>query len=680
MYHGGGWFSFLRMDEEQSRPAITRDLLLRVWQFAKPYRWHVAALLLTVLLTSGINLLSPLLIRSLIDTAIPQRNMRLVNLLALGMVAIPILSGIIGVLQRQLNSWVGEGVIFDLRGALYAHMQRMSLRFFTQTRTGELMSRLNNDVVGAQQAVSNTLISIFSNVIMVIGTLSIMLALEWRLTLLGLLVLPLFVLPARRIGRLLRELQRKSLELNAEMSATMNETLNVSGALLVKLFGRQTREMDRFRRDSGGVRDIGIRSAVVSRWFFMTLSIIGAVGTAVIYWLGSYLVIQPDIAFSIGTLVAFGAYLGQLYGPLMALTNAPVEFAQSMVSFERVFEVLDLPVEIVEAPDAIALENVKGSIEFDHVSFDYKALEPGQKGGLEEVMRYGRGSSEMLLKRGRQREGAEEQRSRGAGENGRLESEGLEIGDWDGSADGEGVDAVGAALKRSRWALHDVSFTIEPGQLAALVGPSGAGKTTITYLIPRLYDPTAGEVRIDGHDLKRLTLDSLSANIGMVTQETYLFYDTIRANLLYARPEATDEEMIAAAKAANIHDFIASLPDGYDTVVGERGYRLSGGERQRVAIARVILKDPRILVLDEATSHLDSISEALIQEALLRVMEGRTSLVIAHRLSTILAADLILVLDKGKLVESGTHAELVERGGLYTTLYETQFRPERELS
>lgn len=670
MYHGGGWFSFLRMDEEQSRPAITRDLLLRVWQFAKPYRWHVAALLLTVLLTSGINLLSPLLIRSLIDTAIPQRNMSLVNLLALGMVAIPILSGIIGVLQRRLNSWVGEGVIFDLRGALYAHMQRMSLRFFTQTRTGELMSRLNNDVVGAQQAVSNTLISIFSNVIMVIGTLSIMLALEWRLTLLGLLVLPLFIIPARRIGRLLRELQRKSLELNAEMSATMNETLNVSGALLVKLFGRQAREMERFRRDSGSVRDIGIRSAVVSRWFFMTLSIIGAVGTAVIYWLGSYLVIQPDISFSIGTLVAFGAYLGQLYGPLMALTNAPVEFAQSMVSFERVFEVLDLPVEIVEAPDAIALENVKGSIEFDHVSFDYKALEPGQKAGLEEVLRYGRGSSELLLKRGRQREEAEEQRSRGAGENGRLE-----IGDWDGSADGDGVDS---SLQRPRWALHDVSFKIEPGQLAALVGPSGAGKTTITYLIPRLYDPTAGEVRIDGHDLKKLTLDSLAANIGMVTQETYLFYDTIRANLLYARPEATEAEMVEAAKAANIHDFIMSLPDGYDTVVGERGYRLSGGERQRVAIARVILKDPRILVLDEATSHLDSISEALIQEALLRVMEGRTSLVIAHRLSTILAADIILVLDKGQLVESGTHAELVERGGLYTTLYETQFRPERE--
>ncbi len=671
MYHGGGWFSFLRMDEEQSRPAITRDLLLRVWQFAKPYRWHVAALLLTVLLTSGINLLSPLLIRSLIDNAIPQRNMSLVNLLALGMVAIPILSGIIGVLQRRLNSWVGEGVIFDLRGALYAHMQRMSLRFFTQTRTGELMSRLNNDVVGAQQAVSNTLISIFSNVIMVIGTLSIMLALEWRLTLLGLLVLPLFIIPARRIGRLLRDLQRKSLELNAEMSATMNETLNVSGALLVKLFGRQAREMERFRRDSGGVRDIGIRSAVVSRWFFMTLSIIGAVGTAVIYWLGSYLVIQPDIAFSIGTLVAFGAYLGQLYGPLMALTNAPVEFAQSMVSFERVFEVLDLPVEIVEAPDAVALENVKGSIEFDHVSFDYKALEPGQKAGLEEVLRYGRGSSEMLLKRGRQREEAEEQGSRGAGENGRLE-----IGDWDGDGADDGVDSV---LQRSRWALHDVSFKIEPGQLAALVGPSGAGKTTITYLIPRLYDPTAGEVRIDVRDLKKLTLDSLAANIGMVTQETYLFYDTIRANLLYARPEATEAEMMAAAKAANIHDFIMSLPDGYDTVVGERGYRLSGGERQRVAIARVILKDPRILVLDEATSHLDSISEALIQEALLRVMEGRTSLVIAHRLSTILAADVILVLDKGQLVESGTHAELVERGGLYTTLYETQFRPEREL-
>jgi ATP-binding cassette subfamily B protein len=620
-------------------------------------------------------LLSPLLIRSLIDTAIPQQNIFLLNLLALGMVAIPILSGIIGVLQRQLNSWVGEGVIFDLRCALYAHMQRMSLRFFTQTRTGELMSRLNNDVVGAQQAVSNTLISIVSNLIMVIGTLSIMLALEWRLTVLGLLVLPLFVLPARRIGRLLRELQRKSLELNAEMSATMNETLNVSGALLVKLFGREAREMSRFQRDSAGVRDIGIRTAVVSRWFFMTLSIIGAVGTAVVYWIGSYLVIQPGIEFSIGTLVAFGAYLAQLYGPLMALTNAPVEFAQSMVSFERVFEVLDLPVEIVEAPDAFALSDVKGSIQFAHVSFDYKALEPGKKAGLEEVTRYHWGSSETLLKRGRQRENgqegreAEEQGSRGDGE-----TEGLEIGDWEHSGDG-----VGAVLNQPRWALTDINFSIEPGQLAALVGPSGAGKTTITYLIPRLYDPTEGRVLVDGHDLKELALHSLAENIGMVTQETYLFYDTIRANLLYARPDATETEMVDAAKAANIHDFIITLPEGYDTVVGERGYRLSGGERQRVAIARVILKNPRILVLDEATSHLDSISEALIQEALQRVMEGRTSLVIAHRLSTILAADIILVLNQGQLVEAGTHAELMAGGGLYTTLYETQFRPEREM-
>jgi ATP-binding cassette subfamily B protein len=668
MFHGGGWFTFLRFDEEQTRPAITRDLLWRVWGFARPYRWHVVVLMLTVLLTSGINLLSPLLIRSLIDVAIPQGNIMLLNLLALGMVAVPILSGVIGVLQRRLNSWVGEGVIFDLRGALYAHMQRMSLRFFTQTRTGELMSRLNNDVVGAQQAVSNTLISIFSNLIMVIGTLAIMLALEWRLTLLGLLVLPLFILPARRIGRLLRELQRKSLELNAEMSATMNETLNVSGALLVKLFGREAREMARFKRDSAGVRDIGIRSAVVSRWFFMTLSIIGAIGTAVIYWIGSYLVIQPDVDFSIGTLVAFGAYLAQLYGPLMALTNAPVEFAQSMVSFERVFEVLDLPVEIVESPQAVALSHVKGRIQFENVSFDYKAMEPGKKAGLDEIVRYGWRDSEVLLKRGRQRE------SDGPARDGPVEA----VNEQNGWTVEDNKDGALSLLAQQRWALSDVSFTIEPGQLAALVGPSGAGKTTITYLIPRLYDPTEGRVLVDGRDLRQVKLHSLADNIGMVTQETYLFYDTIRANLLYARPEASEAEMIGAAQAANIHDFITTLPEGYDTVVGERGYRLSGGERQRVAIARVILKDPRILVLDEATSHLDSISEALIQEALQRVMEGRTSLVIAHRLSTILAADIILVLSQGQLVETGTHAELIARGGLYTSLYETQFRPERE--
>lgn len=658
-FHGGGWWAFLSHDEEQDRPVVTRDLLLRVWEFARPYTRHVLLLLVTILLTTAVTLVSPLLMRALIDDAIPNGDTRLLNFLALGLIAVPVLNGLIGVWQRDLSAFVGESIIFDLRNAVYGHFQRMSLRFFTQSRTGELMSRLNNDVVGAQQAVSNTLISIISNVVQVVATLAIMIALEWRLTILGLLVVPFFYLPARRIGRILRDLRRQSMVLNAEMNATMNETLNVSGALLVKLFGREERELSRFRRDSAAVRDLGVRSAVIGRWFFMVLGIIGAIGTALVYWVGGYMTIEG--AFTIGTIVAFGAYLSQLYGPLMALTNAPVEFAQSMVSFERVFEVLDIPLEISEKQDARPLANVNGSLTFDSVTFDYAGLPSGSRTGLSEVVRYSWGGSETLLRRGRSsKEVAHNVKDKDLPASESEEPEEME--------------------PDRRIALKGINFHIDPGQLVALVGPSGAGKTTVTYLIPRLYDPTNGRVLIDGTDLRDVTLNSLAENIGMVTQETYLFYDTIRANLLYARPDATEVEIIAASRAANIHDFIISLPDGYDTVVGERGYRLSGGERQRVAIARVILKDPRILVLDEATSHLDSLSEALIQEALQHVMEGRTSLVIAHRLSTILAADLILVMDRGQLVETGTHAELIARDGLYASLYETQFRPEREMA
>lgn len=656
-FHGSGWWAFLSHDEKQDRPVVTRDLIRRVGVFARPYIKYILLILIGIILTTVITLLSPLLMRALIDDAIPSGNTRMLNLLALGLIAIPVVNGFLGVWQRGLSAYVGEHIIFDLRSDVYGHFQKMSLRFFTQSRTGELMSRLNNDVVGAQQAVSSTLVTIFSNIVQVFGTLAIMIALEWRLTLLGLMVVPLFYLPARRIGRILRDLRRKSMVLNAEMNATMNETLNVSGAMLVKLFGQQEREMKRFETDSAAVRDLGVRSAVIGRWFFMVLGIIGAVGTALVYWAGGYLTIEG--AFTIGTIVAFGAYLSQLYSPLMALTNAPVEFAQSMVSFERVFEVLDIPVEIAEPANAVVLDEVDGRITFEDVSFDYTALVEGQSAGLTEVVRYTWGGDQAMLKRGRPprsiayMDGEKETTT----ENGNRDAE---------------------TLSEPRWALRDVSFQIEPGQLVALVGPSGAGKTTITYLIPRLYDPTAGRVLIDGHDLKTVSLHSLSDNIGMVSQETYLFYDTIRANLLYARPEATEEEMVAAAKAANIHEFIDSLPDGYDTVVGERGYRLSGGERQRVAITRVILKDPRILVLDEATSHLDSLSEALIQEALQHVMHGRTSLVIAHRLSTILAADKILVMDRGQMIEWGTHQELLAEGGLYASLYDTQFRPDRD--
>jgi len=641
MFHGGGWWAYLSHDEKQKPPPLTRQLLWRVWEYARPYTWRVSGLLVTIFLISSLSLVSPLLFRDLIDTALPNADVRRLNLLALAMVTVPLINGLIGVWQRRLSAQVGEGVIHDLRRALYDHLQRMPLRFFTQTRTGELMSRLNNDVVGAQRAVTGTLVTIVSNLVSLLLTLSVMMALEWRLTLLGLAVLPVFVLPARRMGRILRQIRRRSMELNAEMNASMNETLNVGGALLVKLFGRQEKEMANFSHHAAEVRDIGVKSAVIAQWFFLGLGVVGAIGTAVVYWVGGHMVLSGS--FTVGTIVAFGVYLSQLYGPLMSLTNAPVEFAQSMVSFERVFEVLDIPLEIQELPDARRLTAVQGRIQFDAVSFSYVVEDEETSRGLTEVVRLGvRASLPALVKRGKPKE------------NGRL------------SENGE-------PLAEIRWALQDVSFTIESGQLAALVGPSGAGKTTITYMIPRLYDPTHGRVLLDGHDLKTVALKSLSDNIGMVTQDTYLFYDTIRANLLYAREAASEAQMIAAAKAANIHDFIVALPDGYDTTVGERGYRLSGGERQRIAIARVILKDPRILVLDEATSHLDSLSEALIQEALQRVMDGRTSLVIAHRLSTILAADLILVMDQGRLVEAGKHEELLRQGGLYNSLYETQF-------
>jgi ATP-binding cassette subfamily B protein len=548
---------------------------------------------------------------------------------------------------------VGEGVIYDLRSTLFARLQRMSLRFFTNTKVGELMSRLNNDVVGAQNAISNTIVNIVTNLIEAIALLAVMLTLEWRLTLVSIVILPLFIIAAQRLGVVLRDIAREAMETNAQMNAHMNETLNIGGALLVKLFGRSLEEEKRFRERAANVRDIGIRRAVVGSTFFVIFGLVSAVGTALVYGLGGYYVITD--VFTIGTIVAFSSYLGQLYGTLQGLAGAPVEFSTSMVSFERVFEIIDLPQDIIEKENAHELQDVNGELEFDNVTFNY-SVDTSKL--LKDVKRYGRHedvSAVLSLA------------TNAAKGNGKKKNEKLE------SDSGES-DTVSQARDV---ALSGVSFIARPGGLVALVGPSGAGKTTMTYLIPRLYDPTEGVIRIDGHDLRDVTLDSLSSAIGMVTQETYLFHDTIRTNLTYAKPDATGAEIEAAAVAANIHNFIMDLPDGYDTIVGERGYRLSGGEKQRIALARVILKDPCILVLDEATSHLDSESESLIQDALKRVMAGRTSIVIAHRLSTILAADLILVMDRGRIVERGTHDELIALNGLYAQLYETQFKRER---
>jgi ATP-binding cassette, subfamily B, bacterial len=649
--HGYGWWMSMRQGDE--KPKVTRELLLRVLSYAREYWWHIAGMLVTILLGTGLSLLTPLIFRNMIDVVIPAKDTNRLILLGLALLLIPALNGGINVIQRRLNSTVGEGVIYDLRSSLFARLQRMSLRFFTNTKTGELMSRLNNDVVGAQNAISNTIVNIVTNLVEAIALLVVMLTLEWRLTIVSVLILPLFIIAAQRLGTVLRDIAREAMETNAQMNAHMNETLNIGGALLVKLFGRSLEEEKRFRERAASVRDIGIRRAVVGSTFFVIFGLVSAVGTALVYGLGGYFVITD--VFTVGTIVAFGSYLGNLYGTLQGLAGAPVEFSTSMVSFERVFEVIDLPLDIEEKADAVELHDVRGELEFDNVTFNYHV---DSSKLLKEVKRYGRhedvGAVLSLA-------------TKVAKGNGKKRDE------EDASRDGES-DATSQAREV---ALSGVSFTARPGSLTALVGPSGAGKTTMTYLIPRLYDPTEGVIRIDGHDLKDVTLESLSHAIGMVTQETYLFHDTIRTNLTYAKIDATQAEIEAAAKAANIHNFIMDLPDGYDTIVGERGYRLSGGEKQRIALARVILKDPRILVLDEATSHLDSESEALIQDALKRVMAGRTSIVIAHRLSTILAADLILVMDRGQIVERGTHEGLISLNGLYAQLYETQFNRER---
>ena len=659
MANGRGWMPFLRYDEVQDRPEISRALIRRALAYGRPYAGRIAVMLLLILVTTLLGLAPPLLVRDLIDRALPDRDFQRLTVLALGMLAVPLVNGLLSLAQRYLGASVGEGIICDLRTELFDHLHRMSLRFFTHTKTGELLSRLNNDVIGAQRAVSGTLVDVFTNSITLVSALVIMLRLEWRLTLLAIAVLPLFLVPARFLGKKLRAIVRQQMTLNAEMNAMMDETLNVSGALLVKLFGRAAAEVARFRGRAERVRQAGVRQAYMMRWFFLTVSLISAVGSVVVFWGGGLLVLR-GAGFTIGTIVAFTAYLGMLYGPLSALTNARMDLATSLVSFERVFEVLDMPLEIKERPDAKALTTVNGHVSFEGVSFSYEpddAAEEAAAAGLAEVVRFGGPRSQAMAAPPLSQEG------------GKLAT----------CAPANGNAAPASQTPAARcWALRDISFEIRPGQLAALVGPSGSGKTTLTYLLPRFYEPTEGTVRIDRHDLRGLALKTLADNIGMVTQETFLFNDTIRANLLYARPDAMVEEIEAACRAANIHDFIAGLTEGYDTVVGNRGYRLSGGEKQRVAIARVILKDPRILVLDEATSSLDSQSEALIQQALERIMKGRTSLVIAHRLSTILAADVILVLDAGRLVEQGTHAQLLARGGLYASLYETQFRPGRE--
>lgn len=619
-------------------PQLSWALIKRVMNYARPYWGKLAWLLVLILVGTGLALVTPLIVRSLIDTVIPAGDIHKLLLLAGALLALPIAIGVINIFQRRLSAQVGEGVIYDLRIALYSGLQRMSLRFFTNTKVGELMSRLNNDVVGAQNAISRTLVEIVTNIIQVTASLIVMFSLDWRLTTISILIFPLFLLAIRKLSNRLRDIVRQQLVANAQMNAMMNETLNIGGALLVKLFGRKDLEVERFGSRAIQVRNAGIDRTMVGSVFMGIIGLVTAVGTALVYGFGGYFVIRGQM--TVGLIVAFGSYLAGLYSAFQALANAPVDFATSVVSFERVFEVIDLPTEIAEKANPINLQTVKGEIVFDDVTFCYQK---GDEHFLSDVRRYGSMDSVAAVFSG-------EDADTHAEENHQSQARGN--------------------------ALEHVSFRVAPGQLTALVGPSGAGKTTLTYLIPRLYDPSSGRILLDGHDLRDVTLDSLSAQIGMVTQETYLFHDTIRTNLLYSKLDASQEELNRACQAANIHHFISDLPNGYDTVVGERGYRLSGGEKQRIALARVLLKDPRILVLDEATSSLDSESEALIQEALQRVMSNRTSIVIAHRLSTILAADQILVIDRGGVVERGTHQELLAQKGLYAQLYKKQFKKE----
>lgn len=643
-FHGMGLGRLARATDE--KPKVTWPLLKRVLSYARPYGWYIAGMLLVILTSTGLSILNPLILRDLIDRTIPARDLNRLMWLSVALLIIPTTQSGLNVLQRKLNASVGEGVIFDLRVSLFAGLQRMSLSFFTNTKVGELLSRLNNDVVGAQNAISNTFLGIITNLIQAVIIFSIMLTLEWRLTLISVIVMPLFIIASNKMADRLRDIAHQQMEANAQMNAMMSETLNIGGALLVKLFGRRQLEISRLASRAKNVANLGVKRSYTGSIFISIIGLLSAVGSALVYGLGGYYVIEG--AFTIGTIVAFGSYMGILYGALQNLSNAPVEFATSIVSFERVFEVIDLPEDIPEAPKPLMLEKVEGGIVFEDVTFKY---ETGDETLLSDVRRYGSMDSVTTVLSG------ETPVSEKKIENAEEEEQ--------------------SSHHQARGnALENVSFRVEPGQLIALVGPSGAGKTTLTYLIPRLYDPTEGRILLDGHDLRDLSLDSLSDQIGMVTQETYLFHDTIRTNLQYAKLDAPEDELEKACRTANIHDFIANLPEGYDTIVGERGYRLSGGEKQRLALARVLLKDPRILVLDEATSSLDSESESLIQEALKIVMTRRTSIVIAHRLSTILAADLILVIDRGRVVESGTHSELLKQGGLYTQLYNTQFNKE----
>jgi ATP-binding cassette subfamily B protein len=618
--------SFTR-DKSVTHQRLSRGIVRRIASYARPYRLDLVIFLTLTTLSAVVAVAVPLLLQTIIDKGILPGDTSVVLWVAGVVAGLAVLGAGLSVATRWFSARIGEGLIYDLRTEVYEHVQRQPLAFFTRAQTGSLVSRLNSDVIGAQQAITSTLSSVVANVIGLILVLAAMLSLSWLVTVVTLVMMPLFILPARLVGRRLQRLTRESMQLDAEMGSTMTERFNVAGAMLVKLFGHPENEAQVFRGRAARVRDIGVVTAMYGSTLFIALTLLASMATAVVYGLGGSLVINGTI--QLGALVALAALLGRLYGPITSLSNVQVDVMTALVSFDRVFEVLDLKPLIAERPGAVALPRTAGqgngsgpapAVEFDHVSFRYPT------------------ASEVSLAS--------------------LESIALPAGE---------------RTTASQDVLHDVSFTAPAGQLTALVGPSGAGKTTITHLVSRLYDPREGVVRIGGYDIADLTLNSLHAAVGVVTQDAHMFHDTIRANLAYARLSATEAELIEACRAAQIWGLIATLPDGLDTVVGDRGYRLSGGEKQRLAIARLLLKGPAIVVLDEATAHLDSESEVAVQHALATALAGRTSLVIAHRLSTIREADQILVIDGGQIRERGQHEELLAAGGLYAELYHTQF-------
>jgi ATP-binding cassette, subfamily B, bacterial len=604
----------MSQDPDIAQHQLSPGVVWRILRFAKPYRLLIIVFVVLVVILAALAVAPPLLFKEIIDQGVLQGNQRVVIILSLALAGLAVLQAVLGLVQRWFSSTIGEGLIFDLRTQVFDHVMQMPVAFFTRTQTGKLVSRLNSDVIGAQQAFTSTLSTVLTNLISLVLVLAAMIILSWQLTLAALIMLPIFLIPAKIVGRKLADLTRQQMQLNGDMSATMTERFSVSGALLVKLFGRVPEEHDRFADRAGAVRDVSVKIAMNGRFFFTSLGLVASLAVALVYGVGGSLAI--DGVLTVGTLTALAALLAQLYGPLTQLTNLRVDVMNALVSFDRFFEVLDLVPMIRDAENAEAV-NGPASVGFEHVSFTYPSADEVSLASLES------------------------------------------IASLDQRPSGE--------------VLHDVTFSVAAGQTVALVGRSGGGKTTMTHLIARLYDATSGTVSVADTDVKKLTQASLRATVGYVTQDAHMFHDTIRANLRYARPDATEAEMWEALDAAQIKSLVEKLPDGLDTVVGERGYRLSGGERQRLAIARLLLKAPSIVVLDEATAHLDSESEVAVQRALDLAMVGRTSIVIAHRLSTIRNADLIIVVDQGRIVQQGRHEDLLSEGGLYTELYRTQF-------